>query len=189
MFTDINQSVISVHISVSLSLKLSSLLITAWGDSAEALLKAGDVSCVWAEPQAWVSALCVCSGRELCVFTNISGSAGGRRKRGQGGQLFLLVSLCLVPGQSLPTRGHVCAHLVALHTAQGKTPLSLCLYCFVSVCLSILPPLSLLQSFNDRLLHILKKMWVVLAYAEVTATVWWVVANQSHGNLRKICKI
>lgn len=94
-----------------------SLLITAWGDSAEALLKAGDAGCERAEPQAWVSALCVCSSRELCVFTNISGSAGGRRKRGQGGQLFLLVGLCLVPAQSLPTRGHVCTHLVVLHTA------------------------------------------------------------------------
>lgn len=38
-------------------------------------------------------------------------------ERGQGGQLFLLVGLCLVPAQSLPTRGHVCTHLVVLHTA------------------------------------------------------------------------
>lgn len=133
MFRDINQSVLSVHISVSPSLKLS-LLITAWGDSAEALLKAGDDGCVWAEPQARVSVLCVCSGRELCVFTNISGSAGGRRKRGQGGQLFLLVSLCLVPGQSLPTRGHVCAHLEVLHTAQGKTT---SLSVSIALCLSV----------------------------------------------------
>lgn len=153
MSTDINQSVLSVRISVSLSLKLTSLLITAWGDSAEALLKAGDVGCVWAEPQARVSALCVCSGRELCVFTNISGSAGGRRKRGQGGHLFLLVSLCLVPGQSLPTRGHVCAHLVVLHTGQGKTP---SLSVSIALCLSVHCPSFHLYHFCS---HLMTEKW------------------------------